>query len=299
MPAAGQGGTFGLVAGGGIMPLRIADAASKAGRRVFCILIQGHADPADFAAHAHQVVPLAQIGRMVALLKANGVGDMVLAGRVTRPSLAMMRFDADGLRFVARLGKRALFGGDDGLLSAVVGLLREEGFNPMGAQEVLGALLVEPGPLGTVRPEAQSLADIVRGIAVTRALGAVDVGQGCVVQQGLVLGVEAIEGTDALLARCAGLRRDGTGGVLVKLVKPRQDLRVDLPSIGAETVRGAAAAGLAGLAIEARAAGPAGGGLAGTLVVDRQETVAAADAAGLFLLAIRPDEFLAQQEQQT
>jgi DUF1009 family protein len=298
MSGALQRGTFGLVAGGGIMPLRIADAAAKAGRRVFCILIQGHALPEEFAAYTHEVVPLAQIGRMVALLKAHGVGDMVLAGRVNRPSLAMMRFDADGLRFVARLGKRALFGGDDGLLSAVVGLLREEGFNPLGAQEVLGALLVEPGVLGAVRPDAQALADIARGIAVTQALGAVDVGQGCIVQQGLVLGVEAIEGTDSLIARCGPLRREGPGGVLVKLVKPRQDLRVDLPSIGAETVRGAAAAGLAGIAIEARGTAAAGGAFAGTLVVDREETVAAADAAGLFLLALRPHIFLAEQEQQ-
>jgi DUF1009 family protein len=283
-------GTLGLVAGGGVMPLRVADAAAKAGRRVFCVLIQGFADPADFAAYPHQVAPLAQIGRMVALLRANGVRDLVLAGRVKRPSLATMRFDADGVRFVARLGTRALFGGDDGLLAAVLRLLREEGFNPLGAQDVLGALLVEAGPLGAVEPEPQAMADIARGIAVTRALGAVDVGQGCVVQQGLVLAVEAIEGTDAMLARCADLRRDGAGGVLVKLVKPRQDLRADLPSIGVETVRGAAAAGLAGIAIEARA------GNAGALVVDRAETVAAADAAGLFILGIRPDEFLARQE---
>jgi DUF1009 family protein len=138
-------------------------------------------------------------------------------------------------------------------------------------------------------PDAEQRADIARGIAVARALGVADVGQGCVVQQGLVLGVEAIEGTDALLARCAGLRRDGAGGVLVKLVKPQQEVRADLPTIGPETVRGAAAAGLAGIAVEAWS------GHAGTLVVDRVQTVAAAEAVGLFLIAIRPDEFLAAQ----
>lgn len=280
---------LGLIAGAGTMPLRLADAAAKAGRPVFCILIEGFAEPADFARYAHELVPLGRIGRMLELLRRHGARDLVMAGRVARPSLLSFRFDAEGVRLVAKLGRRAIFGGDDGLLSAVLRVLREEGFRPLGPQDLLGELLVPEGPLTSRTLDADQRADIARGIAVTRALGAADVGQGCVVQQGLVLGVEAIEGTDALLARCAGLRREGAGGVLVKLVKPQQEIRADLPTIGPETVRGAAAAGLAGIAIEARS------GHAGTLVVDRAETVAAAEAAGLFLIAIRPDQFVAAQ----
>ncbi len=284
---------LGLVAGSGLMPLRIADAAAKAGRPLFCILVEGFARPQDFAAYRHEVVPLGQVGRMIALLRGQRVRHLVLAGRVTRPSLLAFRFDAEGMRLVAKLGRRAIFGGDDGLLSAVLRLVREEGFRPLGAQEVLEALLVPEGVLTRRGPTEDDRADIARGVLVARALGAADVGQCCVVQQGLVLGLEAIEGTDALLARCAGLRREGGGGVLVKLVKPRQDVRADLPVIGPETARGAAAAGLAGIAIQARG-GPSG--LAGTLVVDRDETVAAADAAGLFLVAIRPADFLPPKE---
>jgi DUF1009 family protein len=123
------------------------------------------------------------------------------------------------------------------------------------------------------------MADIARGVAVARALGAADVGQGCVVQFGFVLAVEAVEGTDAMLARCAPLARGGPGGVLVKLVKPGQERRADLPTIGPETVRGAARAGLRGIAFEAQ----------GAMLADRDATVAAADAAGLFLLGITPD----------
>jgi DUF1009 family protein len=275
------------------MPLRVADAAAKAGRPLFCILIEGFARPADYAGYAHAVVPLGQIGRMIALLRGHAVRDLVLAGRITRPSLLALRFDAEGVRLVAKLGRRAILGGDDGLLSAVLRLVREEGFRPVGAQEVLEGLLVPEGLMTRRAPAGDDLADIARGVQVARALGVADVGQCCVVQQGLVLGLEAIEGTDALLARCAGLRREGGGGVLVKLVKPRQDVRADLPAIGPETARGAAAAGLSGIAIQARG-GPSG--LAGTLVVDRDETVAAADAAGLFLVAIRPADFLAQQK---
>lgn len=289
--APGATGTepLGLVAGAGVMPIRVADAAAKAGREVFCVLIEGYARPTDYARFPHEVVPLGRIGRMLDLLRRHRARDLVLAGRVTRPSLLSFRFDAEGVRLVAKLGRRAIFGGDDGLLSAMLRVMREEGFRPLGAQEVLRELLVPEGTMTARAPTPDDRADIARGVAVAKALGAADVGQGCVVQQGLVLGVEAIEGTDALLARCAGLRREGPGGVLVKLVKPRQEITADLPVIGPETVRGAAAAGLAGIAIEASS------GHAGTLVLDRAETVAAAEAAGLFLVAIRPDVFAADQ----
>ncbi len=289
MPPVAGAGTLGLIAGAGVMPVRVADAAAKAGRPVFCVLIQGFAKPEDYARFPHEVVPLGQIGRMLGLMRSHAAEELVLAGRVARPSLLSFRFDAEGLRLGGKLGKRAIFGGDDGLLSGVLRLIEEEGFRVRGAQEVVTDLMVEPGVLTARAPDAQSRADIARGIAVAHALGGADVGQCCVVQQGLVLGLEAIEGTDALLARCAGLRREGAGGVLVKLVKPRQDIRADLPVIGPETVRNAAAAGLAGIAIEARS------GVAGTLVVDRAETVAAADAAGLFILAVDPHHFQAEE----
>ena len=123
------------------------------------------------------------------------------------------------------------------------------------------------------------MADMRRSVAVVRAMGSVDVGQGCVVQQGIVLAVEAAEGTDAMLTRCGALARPGPGGVLVKLVKPGQDRRTDLPTIGPDTIRAAAAAGLRGVAFEA----------GGTIVADRDAAIAAADAAGLFLLGLDPD----------
>ena len=285
---------LGLVAGGGLMPLRVADAAAKAGRSLCVILVQGFADPAEYARFPSvHVLPLGHLGRMLSVLRSAGVRDLVLAGRVKRPSLLSFRFDAEGAKLIARLGRRALFGGDDGLLSATLGLLRELGFNPQGSQELLADLLVEPGLLAGPAPDALARADIARGIAVVRALGAADVGQGCVVQQGLVLGLEAIEGTDAMLARCGEHRREGPGGVLVKLMKPRQDIRVDLPTIGPDTIRHAAAAGLRGLAIEGRH------GQSGTIVIDRDATIAEAVATGLFLLAIRPDTFLAETAKET
>ncbi len=130
-------------------------------------------------------------------------------------------------------------------------------------------------------PDDLARADIQRGLEVCRALGAVDVGQGCVIQQGLVLAVEAIEGTDAMLARAGGLRREGPGGVLVKALKPGQSRLADLPTIGPRTVDGAQNAGLRGLAFEA----------GGTILLERDATIARAAAAGIFLLAFDPADY--------
>jgi DUF1009 family protein len=155
-------------------------------------------------------------------------------------------------------------------------VLAEEGFRILGAHQILTEAVGPRGLLTKYTPDAQAQADIDRGIAVVRALGAVDVGQGCVVQQGIVLAVEAIEGTDAMLARSRGLARPGPGGVLIKLVKPGQDRNVDLPTIGPATIAACAAAGLRGIAFEA----------GGTLLTDRPAIIAAADAAGLFLVGV-------------
>jgi len=269
---------LGMIVGGGLLPQRAAAAAAAAGRTPHVVVLEGFGDPADYAAYPHIVCRLGAGGRMLDWLRGLGVRDLVLAGRVTRPSFLALRPDAGAARLLPKVGMKA-FGGDDSLLQAVLRVLREEGFNPLAAQDVLAELLVpEACALTAGQPDEVARQDIRRGIAVVRALGAVDVGQCAVVQQGLVLAVEAIEGTDAMLARAGSLRREGPGGVLVKILKPGQDRRVDLPTIGPDTVTGAAAAGLRGIAIEAN----------GTIVLDRQTTVAAAEAAGLFLIALDP-----------
>lgn len=270
---------LGILAGGGMLPARVADAARAAGRAVFVVGLEGFADPVALVPFPHVVLRFGAAGRILAALRAHACRDLVLIGAVRRPSLLDLRPDPVGVRLLARVG-RAAFAGDDGFLSAVIRVLGEEGFNVIGAHDILDAVLAPAGLLTRAAPDAQALADIARGAAVARALGEADVGQGCVVQLGFVLAVEAVEGTDAMLARCAALARAGAGGVLVKLVKPGQERRVDLPTIGSDTVRAAARAGLRGIAFEA----------GGAMLADCEATVAAADAAGLFLLGIVPDD---------
>jgi DUF1009 family protein len=272
-----MGAPLGLIAGGGPLPRRVAETARAAGRSVHVVVIEGHGEPRDWVGFDHVALRFGLAARMLAWLRARGCVELVLLGRVTRPSFLSLRPDAASMRLVARIGRRA-FSGDDAILSAVLAVLREEGFVPLGAQKVMDGLLAPHGLLTRVTPDARAERDILRAIEVVRALGAVDVGQGAVVQHGLVLAVEAIEGTDAMLARAGLLRREGPGGVLVKLVKPGQDRRVDLPTVGPATVAAAAASGLAGIAMEA----------GGCLLAEREATIAAADAAGLFLLGLDP-----------
>ncbi len=266
---------LGIVAGGGVLPGKVAAAARAAGREVFIVGLEGFADPAVLAPWTHEIRRLGAAARIIAALREHDCQDLVMIGPVRRPSLLEMRPDAEGAKLLARIG-RAAFAGDDGLLAAVIRVLTEEGFRVIGAHEVLGEAVAPAGVLTRARPDAQAMIDIERGVIVTRLLGSADVGQGCVVQQGLVLAVEAIEGTDAMLARAGLLRRDGVGGVLVKLVKPGQDKRADLPTIGPDTVRNAIAAGLRGVAFEAGA----------TILAEREACLAAADAAGFFLLGL-------------
>jgi DUF1009 family protein len=273
-------GPLGILAGGGPLPGQVAAAARAAGREVFIVGFDGFAEHGVIGGYPHAIARLGAAGRILAALRAHRVKDLVLAGPVRRPSILDLRPDAEGARILARIG-RAAFAGDDGLLAAVVCVLGEEGFRVLGAHEVATEAVVKRGLLTKAAPDAAAQADIARGVAVVRALGSVDVGQACVVQQGIVLSLEAIEGTDAMLARSRAVARPGPGGVLVKLVKPGQDRRADLPTIGPRTVAAAIAAGLQGIAFEAE----------GTILLERAAMVSAADAAGLFLIGIDPGAF--------
>ncbi|GEK98353.1 hypothetical protein AME01nite_08520 [Acidomonas methanolica NBRC 104435] len=268
----------GILAGGGPLPAQVAEAVTARGGQVFIVGFQDFVDLPRIAHWPHKVARLAAAGEILAALREAGCRDLVLIGPVRRPALRDLRPDAEGARLLARIG-RALFGGDDGLLGAVVRVLGEEGFRIRGAHEFLDRSTGRVGTMGRVAPDALAMSDIARGIAVVRALGALDVGQGCVVQDNLVLAVEALEGTDAMLARCSALRQPGPGGVLVKTLKPGQEKRADMPTIGPRTIENTAATGLRGVAFEA----------GGTLLTDPDACVARADALGVFLYGIGPE----------
>lgn len=266
---------LGIIAGGGEFP-GLAIAACRSQERPFHVLaLSGQADPAVIGDAPADWIRLGEAGSGFKKLREAGVTELVMIGPVRRPTLKELAPDLRTTKFFAKVGLKAL--GDDGLLRAVAREIEGEGFRVIGIDEVLADCLAPEGLFGAVAPDAQAEADILRGWEVAKGIGALDVGQAVIIQQGIVLGVEAIEGTDRLISRCAELRRDGPGGVLVKVKKPGQDRRLDLPTIGLGTVRAAIAAGLRGIAVEA----------GGTLVLDRSALTAAADAGALFVLGRR------------
>ncbi|MFN9833624.1 MAG: UDP-2,3-diacylglucosamine diphosphatase [Phenylobacterium sp.] len=274
-------GRLGLIAGGGDLPLQIARHCVETGRPLFVVRLRGFADP-SMDAFPGEVVGLAEVGRCIRVLKAAGCEAVCLAGNVARPDFAALKPDLRGMAMLPRLVLEARRG-DDALLRAVLDEFRKEGFAIEGAHEVRSDLVLGAGVLGRHAPDTAHQADIRRALEIARRIGELDIGQGAVVCDGLVLAVEAQEGTDAMLRRVAeevapalrgeaGRRR----GVLAKAPKPIQETRVDLPTIGPATVRGAARAGLAGLVGEAGR----------TLVLDREGLVALADELGLFVLGV-------------
>ncbi len=267
-------GPVGIIAGAGVLPSALATACQKSGRGAVIVVLKGFADPGAFSSFPSSLLSIGQGARMVRFFRAHQVRDIVLIGAVRRPSLFDVRPDWWTL---SRLGGILLRGnlGDDGLLRAVRRVFEAEGFQICGVHDFLPDLLARSGALGAHTPSSDAMQDIVRGFTVAGALGQVDVGQSVVVQQGVVLGVEAAEGTAALIERCATLKRSGPGPVLVKSVKPNQDRALDLPTIGPDTVRAAVSAGFQGIAVQAGS----------TLMVDPGEMAHLADAGGLFVWA--------------
>jgi DUF1009 family protein len=268
---------LGLIAGGGDLPQTVALRCEAEGRPLYIIRLEGFADPhlvrwpgGDFG--------MAQIGAILKALKAEGCGAVCLAGIVNRPDFKTLKPDFKGATLLPGIIAAATKG-DDALLRKILSAFEAEGFAVEGADDILGGETLPSGPLGRVTPTPEQLKDLKKALHVAEKTGELDIGQGAVVCDGLVLAVEAQEGTDAMLTRVAGLPADLHGsaadrkGALGKAPKPIQDLRVDMPVIGARTLELAAEAGLAGV-----------GGVAGRLIlIDRPAIIETADRLGLFI----------------
>jgi DUF1009 family protein len=265
---------LGIIAGSGPLPKRIADTYVNSGGAVFVIAFEGVTDPQTTRDHDHAWGKLGRIqGAMDAMIAAQ-VEDVVIAGPIKRPALSSLDLDTRGAELIFRAGRKIF--GDDGLLSTVVAEIESDGFRVIGIDQILGGVLAPSGRVAGPELDAVAKADIKRGVEVLQSLGPVDVGQSTAVQEGLVLAVEAVEGTDAMISRAGALMRKGSAPVLIKISKPGQERRVDMPTIGPETIRHAAAAGFRGLAMEAGS----------TLLLESDEVRRLADEAGFFVVAI-------------
>jgi DUF1009 family protein len=263
---------LGILAGGGMLPALVRDACRKDDRPYHVIVFEGQGDPAEFADDSHAVVRLGAGGATIKNLKNADCTSMVLAGSIRRPSMKELRPDWWGVKFFATSGAAAL--GDDGLLSALIKALESEGFDVVGADELLPDFLMPKGPVGSAMPDETQNADIALAMKAAKDLGARDAGQAVVVRHGEVISKEQADGTDAMLGRLASL--NNSGGILAKAMKPGQERRADLPAIGPDTVINAHAAGLDGVVIEAGNA----------FLLDRDGTARMADEKDMFLVGV-------------
>lgn len=277
----GTAAPLAIICGGGGFPAAVAEAAARRGRRPVLFALKGWADPKLVERYPHHWIAIGQVGRFLRLARAEHCRDVVFIGKLQRPPLAQIRLDWHTLRLLPRI-VRAFRGGDDRLLSTVATFVEDGGLRVIGVADVAPEILAPEGVLGRRQPSPRARADIARALELIAALSPFDIGQAVVVADNHVLAIEAAEGTDAMLARVAELRRQGRVatppgvGVLVKAPKRGQDRRVDLPAIGRQTVEGVAGAGLAGLAIVA----------GGAIIADIAAVAAAADRAGIFLIGV-------------
>lgn len=272
---------LGIIAGGTSLPRKLIEHCKEIGRDFFVLAVKDNAEP-DLVDDSipHMWIRIGQAGSGFKRLADEKVEELVMIGTIKRPTLWGLVPDLRTAAFFAKVGMKAL--GDDGILRAVIKEIESEGISVKGIHEVMSDILVKEGVLGKVKPDEQAVLDIKRGMEVVWELGKLDVGQAVIVQQGLVLGVEGIEGTDELIRRCGEYKRKGAGGVLVKIRKPQQDMRIDLPTIGVQTVKRAKESGLRGIAVHA------GNGL----IVDEAEVIKTANKLGLFVIGINPEDYL-------
>jgi DUF1009 family protein len=271
-------GALGVIAGGGDLPQRVATAARRSGTPVVIAALEGFAEDwtSDFD---HVRAGLGELGKMIDYFKAQGVSDVTFCGVVKRPDFSALKVDWRGARALPQ-AIAAAAKGDDALLRVVVGVFESEGFAIAAPETFDDRLVAKEGRLGAVEPRAEHAQDIEKALDVAREIGRLDIGQGAVVCDGVVLAVEAQEGTDLMLARVAELPQAVRGaptarrGVLAKLPKPIQERRIDLPTVGVATIAGVDKAGLAGVVVEA----------GGALIVDVDAVARAAEAAGVFVL---------------
>ena len=258
-----------ILAGAGGLPVRLASLRKDAVLISFAGVAHDLADPTQ--EHSFE-----KMGALFAALKAQDVSEVVMAGAMSRPPLDPTAFDEVMLGLAPRL-IAAMQRGDDALLRLVIAIFEEQGFIVRAAHDIDPKLTVAAGLLVGDPLNAPAQADADRAIDILSALSPLDVGQGVVIENGLCLGIESLQGTDALLdfvARTPAHLRKG-GGVFVKAPKRGQDLRVDMPTIGPATVSAAATAGLSAIVL---AAGD-------VIVLEHEETIRVARAAGISLIA--------------
>lgn len=268
--------TLGIVAGKGDLPKLIIEKCQKQNRNFLLILLEGEESNKDYLSYPHHIIHIGYISKILQILRDNKVQELVFAGGITKPSMAGMKVDGKGAILLSKIVGAKLFG-DDNVLKTVINFFEKENFKIIGAEEIVDNLIAKSGTIGSITVNKEFYEDIEIGQNALKIISDLDVGQAIVVQQKQIIGIEAIEGTDALIARCGALKfENGRKPILIKMKKIGQNTKVDLPSLGVSTIRNLNQAGFAGVIVEADS----------SLIINQKEVIKQADEYGLFLLGI-------------
>lgn len=272
-----------LFACNGDLPKLIAHSLQLRTTSHIILGFEGITDPVPWVEHHVHWHKIGHIGAILKTLHEENITHITLAGALKRPNLQSLSVDITGMQWLRRLGV-SIFKGDDGLLSSVLKLIEKEGFVVIPPHTLLDNVICSPGLLTRHKPSPQDLLDIQKGMKLLRALSPFDVGQAVVIRQGVVLGIEAIEGTQGLLERIAKMQdkapHETPSGVLIKCAKMDQNLNVDVPTIGQDTVMQVQDANLKGVALSAYT----------TQILNREKVIALCNEKGLFLDVIKDEQ---------
>lgn len=243
---------------------------------IFIVAIKNEADPSLVEQFNHIWISLGEIGKAVDAFNDNKIKDIVFVGSLKKPDIFNLKLDSLGKKLLAKIVKDKFFG-DNELLSSLTKFLEELGLKVLGAHQLIKDLVVSEQLFTKTKPNDSDLNDIELAKKVVNELGKLDIGQAVIVQNGVVLGVEAIEGTDKLIQRCGEIKfSNDLSGVLLKFSKPNQELRMDLPTIGIQTIKNVHNAGFKGIVIEAGR----------TIFLDKQECITYANSQNMFIISI-------------
>lgn len=269
---------IGVVAGNGNLPISIVKECEKKNIKPFVVLLSDFAKKEDYTSHAHISINFGDVGKAISFFRKNKVKYIVFAGGVKKPDLKTIWPDIKGFFLLIKLLKCKIFG-DDTILQTTIQFLEKEGFEIFPVDKIMTDIKIHPGIAGKIEmPSKDYNDDINLGIKVLKQIGDLDIGQSVVIQNGVVMGIECIEGTQKLIERCGQLKyTTGRKPILVKIKKSKQTRKIDLPAIGEDTVTQVKQAGFAGIAIDSD----------NGLIINKESTIQSADRNKIFINGIK------------
>lgn len=269
---------LGLVAGSGDLPISILKECEKSDIKPFVVVLKDFAKESDYREYTHKPLKFGDVGKAISFFRKNKVKHIVFAGAVKKPDLKTIWPDLKGFFLLMQLLKCKIFG-DDTILQTAIKFLEKEGFEILPVDKIVKDIKISHGIAGNIQlPNEDYIHDMELGIKVLRQIGDLDIGQSIVIQNGIVMGIECIEGTEKLIERCGHLKyTTGRKPILVKIKKTKQTRKIDLPAIGEDTITQLKQAGFAGVAIDYE----------NGLVINREATINLANKNKIFIYGVK------------